>query len=206
MLAVGTAITEVIMPVNERLQTAKDTNESVQVARYHKKNKANFCNTSTSTTTATANTGLYGRQRPQPRSRINTIQSFPVSKDSAAAAVERLLDNISLLLLQLLLHTLIAVSDGGADVPNNYGSFGWVLGTNHEILWECKGIARGYPMQSYRAYSRSLHTTCSTWTFKHLKTSASPPTATTTAYSKTKKNSTLGTLTHQVGTSTRITT
>jgi hypothetical protein len=46
--------------------------------------------------------------------------------------------------------TLLAISDGGADVPRNYGSFGWVLGTEHEILWECKGIARGYPMQSYR--------------------------------------------------------
>jgi hypothetical protein len=46
---------------------------------------------------------------------------------------------------------LLAVCDSGADVPNNYGSFGWVLGTNHEILWECKGITRGNPMQSYRA-------------------------------------------------------
>jgi hypothetical protein len=47
--------------------------------------------------------------------------------------------------------TLLAVGDGGADVPKNYGSFGWILSTEHEILWECKGIARGYPMQSYRA-------------------------------------------------------
>jgi hypothetical protein len=47
--------------------------------------------------------------------------------------------------------TLLAVSDGGADIPKNFGSFGWVIGTEHEILWECKGIARGYPMQSYRA-------------------------------------------------------
>jgi hypothetical protein len=38
---------------------------------------------------------------------------------------------------------------------------------------------------------------------QHLKTYASPPTATTTAYSKTKKNSTLGILTHQAGTSNR---
>jgi hypothetical protein len=48
--------------------------------------------------------------------------------------------------------TLLAVSDGGAaDAPKSYGSFGWVLGKRHEILWECKGIARGYPMRSYRA-------------------------------------------------------
>jgi hypothetical protein len=59
--------------------------------------------------------------------------------------------------------TLLAVSDGGADVPKNYGSFGWVLATEHEIQWERKGIARGYPMQSYRTegygrlYLLSLH-------------------------------------------------
>jgi hypothetical protein len=37
--------------------------------------------------------------------------------------------------------TLLAVSDSGADVPKSYGSFGWVLGTDREILWECKYIA-----------------------------------------------------------------
>jgi hypothetical protein len=47
--------------------------------------------------------------------------------------------------------TLLAVSDGGSDVPKSYGSFGWVLGTDQEIPWGCKGVARGYPMQSYRA-------------------------------------------------------
>jgi hypothetical protein len=47
--------------------------------------------------------------------------------------------------------TLLAFSDGGADVPRKYGSFGWVLGTDQEILWEFKDIARGYPMQPYRA-------------------------------------------------------
>jgi hypothetical protein len=46
--------------------------------------------------------------------------------------------------------SLLPVSDGWADVPKNYGSFVWVIGTAHEILWECKGIARDYPMQ-YRA-------------------------------------------------------
>jgi hypothetical protein len=47
--------------------------------------------------------------------------------------------------------TLLAVSDGGGDKPKSYGSFGWVLGTDQEILWEWKGIARSYPMQFYRA-------------------------------------------------------
>jgi hypothetical protein len=46
--------------------------------------------------------------------------------------------------------TLLAVSDGGADKPKIYGLFGWVLGADRELLGECKGIARGYPMQSYR--------------------------------------------------------
>jgi hypothetical protein len=37
-------------------------------------------------------------------------------------------------------------SDGGYNtVP------GWVIGTNDEVIWECEGTARGYPMQSYRA-------------------------------------------------------
>jgi hypothetical protein len=31
--------------------------------------------------------------------------------------------------------TLLAVSDGGADEPKNYCSFGCVLGTDQEILW-----------------------------------------------------------------------
>jgi hypothetical protein len=38
-----------------------------------------------------------------------------------------------------------------ADAPTIYDSFGWVIGTDQAILWECKGIAPGYPMQSYRA-------------------------------------------------------
>jgi hypothetical protein len=35
----GTGIAEAILLVYERLQTAKDKNESVQAAHYHKKNK-----------------------------------------------------------------------------------------------------------------------------------------------------------------------
>jgi hypothetical protein len=35
--------------------------------------------------------------------------------------------------------SLLAVRDGGAFNP--YGSFGWVLGTDQGVLWECKGIA-----------------------------------------------------------------
>jgi hypothetical protein len=54
-------------------------------------------------------------------------------------------------LLQQHNANLLAVSDGRADAGLNLGSFGWVLDTNEEILWECKSIARGYPMISYRA-------------------------------------------------------
>jgi hypothetical protein len=46
---------------------------------------------------------------------------------------------------------ILAVSDGGSDAALSYGSFGWVLGTDEEILSGCKGVARGYPMTSYRA-------------------------------------------------------
>jgi hypothetical protein len=46
---------------------------------------------------------------------------------------------------------ILIASDGGHR--DDYGSFGWVhvIGTQHEVIWECDGVARGYPMQSYRA-------------------------------------------------------
>jgi hypothetical protein len=45
--------------------------------------------------------------------------------------------------------TILAASDGGQK--DDHGSFGWVMGTKDEVIWDCEGIARGYPMQSYRA-------------------------------------------------------
>jgi hypothetical protein len=51
----------------------------------------------------------------------------------------------------MLLHkdaTLLVVSDVG--VINDYGSFGWALGGDQELLWECKAIARGYPKRFSR--------------------------------------------------------
>jgi hypothetical protein len=60
----------------------------------------------------------------------------------------------TILLYELLIQkhtTLPAVSDGGADEPETYGSFGWVLVTDQGILRGYKGTAQGYPMQSYRA-------------------------------------------------------
>jgi hypothetical protein len=43
---------------------------------------------------------------------------------------------------------VLVASDGGHK--DDYGFFGWVIGTNQGVIWDCKGIARGYPMQSYR--------------------------------------------------------
>ena len=45
--------------------------------------------------------------------------------------------------------TIMVVSDGGHFQKS--GSFGWVIGTSTEVLWEGLGIARGQPMSSYRA-------------------------------------------------------
>jgi hypothetical protein len=45
---------------------------------------------------------------------------------------------------------ILVTSDGGHK--DDYGSFGWVIGTKQEVIWDCEGIARGYPMQSSRRY------------------------------------------------------
>jgi hypothetical protein len=47
-------------------------------------------------------------------------------------------------LYQLLLQndaTLLDVCDGGAI--KEYGSFGWVPCTDHEVLWECEDTLNG---------------------------------------------------------------
>jgi hypothetical protein len=52
-------------------------------------------------------------------------------------------------LLQQRNVNILVASDGGHKT--DYGSFGWVIGTKDEVIWDCQGTARGYPMQSYRA-------------------------------------------------------
>jgi hypothetical protein len=52
-------------------------------------------------------------------------------------------------LLQQTNVNILVASDGSHK--DDYGSFGWVIGTNHEVLWDCEGISRCYPLQSYRA-------------------------------------------------------
>ena len=44
---------------------------------------------------------------------------------------------------------LFVVSDGGN--AKDMGSFGWTIATDLEALAQGKGVARGYPMQSFRA-------------------------------------------------------
>jgi hypothetical protein len=112
MLVAGTGIAEVILPVDERLKTAKDTNESVQ-ARRGPKNKnaaaaAKFRSATTSTATAGSNPNR--RQQPQPSAVPNrffvpnTMASFPVSRDAAAAAAA--------------MSTLLHQQPASATVPN----------------------------------------------------------------------------------------
>jgi hypothetical protein len=52
-------------------------------------------------------------------------------------------------LLQQKNVNILVASDGGHK--DDYGSFGWLIGTKDAALWDCEGVARGYPMQSYRA-------------------------------------------------------
>mgnify|MGYP000512119673 CR=1 FL=1 len=53
-------------------------------------------------------------------------------------------DNSLCELLQTKNVDILGASDGGHE--DDYGSFGWVIRTNHEVIWDCEGIARGYPM------------------------------------------------------------
>jgi hypothetical protein len=52
-------------------------------------------------------------------------------------------------LLQQKDTAILTASDGGQK--DDHGSFGWVIGTKDEVIWDCEGVARGYTMQSYRA-------------------------------------------------------
>ncbi len=52
-------------------------------------------------------------------------------------------------LLQQRNVNILVASDGGHN--DDCGSYGWVIGTYHEVIWDCEGTARGYPMRSSRA-------------------------------------------------------
>jgi hypothetical protein len=62
-------------------------------------------------------------------------------------------------LLQQKNVNILVASNGGHK--GTHCSFGWVIGTKNEVIWDCEGTARGYPMQSYRAeeYGRILFLT-----------------------------------------------
>jgi hypothetical protein len=44
---------------------------------------------------------------------------------------------------------ILVASDGGHK--DGYGSSSWVIKTKDKVIWDCQGITRGCPMQSYRA-------------------------------------------------------
>jgi hypothetical protein len=72
-----------------------------------------------------------------------------VGKGATGSATELYCPDSSLHELQQKNTTILAASDGGQK--DDHGSFGWVIGTQDGVVWDCEGVARGYPMQSYRA-------------------------------------------------------
>jgi hypothetical protein len=52
------------------------------------------------------------------------------------------------LLQQRNVEILVASDSGHKD---DYGSFGWIIVTQDEVIWDCQGIERGFPIQSCRA-------------------------------------------------------
>jgi hypothetical protein len=73
-----------------------------------------------------------------------------VGRDLLAHAREEFCPESSLYELLQQKNVIILVgSDGGHK--DDCSSFGWVIGTKDAVIWDCEGVARGYPMQSYRA-------------------------------------------------------
>jgi hypothetical protein len=79
------------------------------------------------------------------------VATLPLwEQDLLAQATEVYCPDSSLYeLLQQRNVNILVASDGGQK--DDFGSFGWVIGTKDEVIWDCEGTARGYPMQSYRA-------------------------------------------------------
>jgi hypothetical protein len=72
---------------------------------------------------------------------------------------------------------ILVANDGGHK--DDYGSFGWVIGTETEIIWDCQGVAR--LLQSHRAEGMVLSlflTTFATTASKRQITCVSRLTAT----------------------------
>jgi hypothetical protein len=79
------------------------------------------------------------------------VATLPLwEQDLLAQATEvYCLDSSLYELLQQRNVNILVARDGGKK--DDFGSFGWVIGTKDEVIWDCEGTARGYPMQSYRA-------------------------------------------------------
>jgi hypothetical protein len=87
MLVAGTGIAEVILPVDERLKTHKDTNESVQARNQQKGKNKNAAAAAKSRNTSSTATGSNRPSAVPNRFFVpSTMASFPQSRDAAAAA------------------------------------------------------------------------------------------------------------------------
>jgi hypothetical protein len=79
---------------------------------------------------------------------VHVVTLPPWERELLAHATELYCPDSSLFeVLQQKKTTILAASDGGQK--DDHGSFGRVIGT--KVIWDCEGVARGYPMQSYRA-------------------------------------------------------
>jgi hypothetical protein len=85
MLVAGTGIAEVILPVDERLKTHKDTNESIQSRNQLKGKNKNAAAAAKSRNTSSTATGSSRPSAVPNRFFVpNTMQSFPQSRDAPA--------------------------------------------------------------------------------------------------------------------------
>jgi hypothetical protein len=87
MLVAGTGIAEVILPVDERLKTHQDTNESVQARNQLRGKNKNAAAAAKSRNTSSTATGSNRPSAVPNRFFVpNTMASFPQSRDAQAAA------------------------------------------------------------------------------------------------------------------------
>ena len=93
---------------------------------------------------------LQQTKRTSPKTWNEYVVSLP-SWEKDLIGINHEMENMTGLCSALINEStiLFAVSDGGNVGP--FGSFGWVVGTTDEIMWEGAGVARGSPMTSYRA-------------------------------------------------------
>jgi hypothetical protein len=83
---------------------------------------------------------------------VTVLLDTPTLRNLLAHATEEYCPDYSLYkLLQQTNVDILVASDGGHK--DDYGSFGRVIGTNHELIWDCEGIA--LPGRRIRTHVRS---------------------------------------------------